>query len=53
MNVINSWASKFNILPLGRWGTWDYANSDVCIHLALIAAAEQLGISIDDILGKL
>ena len=41
MASLSSWAARNGILPLGRWGTWDYANSDVCIHHALSLAATQ------------
>lgn len=47
------WASKNRFLPLGRWGTWDYANSDVCIQKALEAVAGIKGVEVRAILDRL
>lgn len=39
MARITAWARSRDILPLGRWGTWEHMNSDVAVDLALKAAA--------------
>ena len=36
------WGRQHNIHGLGRWGQWQYFNSDVCIHQAM-RLAEELG----------
>jgi hypothetical protein len=38
MGVINRWAAKNGIIPLGRWGAWEHMNSDVAVELALKTA---------------
>lgn len=43
--TISSWSRK--ITGLGRWGRWDYANSDVCILHALEQAASDCRVPID------
>jgi protoporphyrinogen oxidase len=41
MQVIMNWATRCNIAPLGRWGSWEHVNSDVAVEQA-IGAAEKL-----------
>lgn len=41
--AILEWAEKQNIYGLGRWGQWEYFNSDVCIREAM-RLAQKLGI---------
>jgi protoporphyrinogen oxidase len=36
--TIRRWAATNDILPLGRWGTWEHMNSDVAVDLAMQAA---------------
>lgn len=38
VSMITRWAKANDILPLGRWGTWEHMNSDVAVDLALQAA---------------
>lgn len=38
IQTVKDWANKMNIIPLGRWGTWEHMNSDIAVHLALEAA---------------
>ena len=37
MAEIRTWAEAHNIIPLGRWGTWEHMNSDVAVDEALQA----------------
>jgi protoporphyrinogen oxidase len=37
MAEIRAWAEAHNIIPLGRWGTWQHMNSDVAVDEALQA----------------
>ena len=37
MAEIRAWAQANNIIPLGRWGTWEHMNSDVAVDEALQA----------------
>jgi protoporphyrinogen oxidase len=38
VTAISCWATAHQIIPLGRWGTWEHMNSDVAVHLALQAS---------------
>ena len=37
---IRKWAKENRIIPLGRWGLWQYENTDVCMQQALDAMKE-------------
>ncbi len=41
MAIILNWAKQHSIIGLGRWGTWEYMNSDVAVYHA-IAEAKKL-----------
>lgn len=41
VRAIRDWATRVDILPIGRWGTWEHMNSDVAVAEA-IAAADTL-----------
>lgn len=43
MGVIRRWAEAQDIVPLGRWGTWEHLNSDVAVEQALQAAEAATG----------
>ncbi len=42
VETISRWANSANILPLGRWGTWEHMNSDVAVSQAISAAEQAL-----------
>lgn len=42
INQVLDWAQSLNIHGLGRWGQWEYFNSDVCIYQAM-QLARKLG----------
>lgn len=42
LEVIQRWCARSDVLPLGRWGTWEHMNSDVAVDLALEAANAAL-----------
>lgn len=50
MSSIKTWALRHNVYCLGRWGTWEYFNSDVCISSAF-SLAKQFGMDAEQLLG--
>jgi protoporphyrinogen oxidase len=42
MQIVEDWARKSGILPLGRWGGWRHLNSDAAAMEAMTAAEEML-----------
>ncbi|TLD68433.1 amine oxidoreductase [Phragmitibacter flavus] len=44
IKTILDWGEENGVIGLGRWGQWQYFNSDVCIHQAM-KLADRLGYS--------
>ncbi len=42
VTTITNWAKLQNIVPVGRWGTWEHLNSDVAVEQAVQTANTAL-----------
>ena len=43
VKTITAWALSNNILPIGRWGTWEHMNSDIAVSEGIKFAKKTLG----------
>lgn len=53
MADVADWSLKNNIIPIGRWGKWEYWNSDVCIMDSIKTASSTIKLDYFDIMEKI